>query len=299
MLDISSNSKSSTCTNVTSTNTTLRSAKNAVSVYRGTSYYYPQKAAISLIAECLSELGFNVTIENSTVYYNHLVLNDYSEDICLQLWNSAASTASISFLYPRHVAPMASVSGTFNSTTSCRATIRMVGEGAGRIRTLLLLGSTSVPALTTAYCIYFTEARHLLTGEMKKAIVIQSSSTYYFYLFDADWTFLPGFNDESTTAITMDSYWHNLTQNSNYCCIHDPYTSHKLFVEQSNFPEIPVVSNDGLWEFPDIIQQPYGYIGDSTGALKYSMSAGSIYQIGNKKYLCNYAGYTYYLFRVE
>lgn len=298
MIDVSSNPQTGTCLNVTSTATNLKAALNVVNSYRGTVYYYPHRKAVDLVAACLEELGFTVTKDNETNSSNHIVLNDYNEDVCLQIYNSAASTNVISFLYPRHVSPGMPIGGTFNNGTSCRATIRMLGQGPGKIKTMLFLGSSSAPSLAGNYCIYFTEAKHLMTGEIKKAIAIQSSSSYYFYIYNNDWSFLPGFDSELTTAISMDSYWYDFRPNSTYSYYHDPYTSYKLFEEQANFPEIPAVSRDGMWEFPDIIFNPYGYIGDSI-SMKYTLTAGNIYQIGNKKYLCNYVGNYYYLFRVE
>ena len=300
MVDVSSTPKTSTCTNVSSTNTYLRNVKNEISSYRGTSYYYPQKTSIALIGQCLQELGFNVTVNNSSNYYNHVVLSDYSEDVCLQLWNSAASTSYLSFLYPRHISPTLSMS-LFNNSTSCRATIRMLGSGAGKTKTLLLLGSTAAPELSNYYNIYFTEAKYLPTGEMKKAIIMQYSNSYYFYIYDNDWTFLPGFDSELTYTAPMNTYWCNLSYSNGYRYYLEPYTSYKIFQEQTQFPELPVASSNGLWEFPDLIYSPYGQVAEngSSEALKYTMTNGTIYQIGNKKYLCNRAGYDYYLYRVE
>lgn len=299
MVDISSTPRTATLSSYSSTNSYLRSVLNAASTYRGTSYYYQQKKVIDLLAEAFEELGFSVTKDNTSNYYNHLVLNDFSEDVYLQYYANSQTSGNISFLYPRHASPMISVSSTFNYNANCYATLRMLGQGVGKTKTILILNSSAAPELNRTYCIYFTEAKFLMTGEMKKAIVIQNGTTYYFYIYDENWKFLPGFISDSTTVVGTDGYWYNLTYNYNYCYIHDPYTSYKFFVEQTDFPEIPVVSNDGMWEFPDVIQNPYGHIDDSYGKLKYTLTNGTIYQIGNKKYLCNYAGYYYYLFRVE
>lgn len=297
MVDVSSTPQTGTCTNVSGTNGYLRSVLKAVSTYRGTSYYYPQRKAIDLFALCLEELGFQVTKDNTTNYYNHLSFDDYGEDVKFQIWNGAASSAYISFLYPRHATGRASVGAQFNNGTSCYSTIRMVGQGAGKTNTVLILGTTAAPALTATNCIYFTEARSLLTGEMKKAVIIQRGSAYYFYPYDADWTFLPGYDSESTAVINLDSYSTSLANSYEY--YHDPYHSYKMFEEQSKFPGIPAVSSDGLWEFPSMLMIPYGYIANSSGMMKYQLTAGTIYQIGDKKYLCNANGYQYYLLRVE
>lgn len=300
MLDVSSSPKNSTCANVNSTSSTLRSVLNAIAIYRGTTYYNPQRMIVGLVAACLEELGFDVTVENSSGYYNHIVLNDYATNVCLQLYNLGASACNISFLYPRHSSGGISVSSTFNNGTACRATIRMLGNGPGKIKTLLLLGSDSTPTLFNTNCVYFTEAKYLPTGETKKAIVCQSGSTYYFYIYDSDWSFLPGFDSELTTAANMNSYWYNLSCTIGYRNCIDPYSSYKFFREQSYFPEIPVISNNGLWEFSDIILNPFGQVleNDTAESLKYSLTAGNIYQIGNKKYLCNAASSYHYLYRV-
>lgn len=299
MVDISSTPQTASLSNYSSTSTYLRSVLNAISNTRGTTYYYNHRKVIDFIATALEELGFTVTKDNTGSYYNHVILNDFSEDVCLQYYNSSQTSGNISFLYPRHISPVLSVGSTFSYNANIYVTLRMVGQGAGKTKTVLILNGSSAPELNRTYCIYFTEAKFLMTGEMKKAIVIQNGSSYFFYIYDENWSFLPGFDSELTTAISMDSYWYNLTYSNNYCYIHDPFTSYKLFEEQTEFPEIPVISNDGMWEFPDIIQQPFGYIGDSNGQLKYTLTNGTIYQIGNKKYLCNYTGYYYYLFRVE
>ena len=302
MLDVSSNPVTGTCTNVSNTNTNLRSVLNAASTYRGTTYNYPQKMIIDLVASCLEELGFTVEKNNTGSYYNHIVLKDYSDDICLQIYNSAASTNVIDFIYPRHISSGISIGGTFNNSTSCRAIIRMLGQGPGKTKTLLIPGSTTVPSLTSTYFIYFTEAKCLLTGEMKKAIILVYGTSMYFKLYDEDWKFLPGYVSTLTSVKSIDSYSYQLTYNYNYSYSHDPYISYKLFQEQTNFPEIPLISNDGMWEFPDVILNPYGEIteGATSDSLKYSLATGNIYQIGNKKYILIY-GNSYYncLFRLE
>ena len=302
MLDVSSNPVTGTCSNVSTTNTYLRSVINAASTYRGTTYQYPQRMIIDLLATCFEELGFTVEKNNTGSYYNHIVLKDYSDDIYLQIYNSAASTNVIDFLYPRHTSSGISIGGTFNSSTSCRAIIRMLGQGVGKIKTMLIPGSTSVPSLTSSNFIYFTEVKCLLTGEMKKAIVLVSGTYMYFKLYDEDWRFLPGYISSLTSIKSIDSYSYQLTYNSNYSYSHDPYISYKLLQEQNNFPEIPLISNDGMWEFPDIILNPYGQLTEdaTSDALKYNLAAGNIYQIGNKKYILMY-GNSYYncLFRLE
>ena len=299
LVDIASTPRTTTISSYSSTNTYLRSVLNAASTYRGTSNYYSQRVVANLLAEALTELGFSVTKNNSTNYYNHLVLDDFSEDVCLQFWANSATSGSISFIYPRHTSPTLSVGSTFHNNGNAFATLRMIGQGAGKTKTALLLSGSAVPELNRTYVIYFTEAKFLMTGETKKAVVIQNGYNYYFYIYDENWKFLPGFISDSVTVISMDSYWYNLSYNYNYCYVHDPYTSYKMFVEQTEFPEVPIVTNDGMWEFPDIIQQPFGYIEDSGGKLKYALTNGTIYQIGDKKYLCSYAGNSYYLLRVE
>lgn len=301
MLDISSTTHTATCANTTTTNTLLRNVLNEINNYRGTAYINPQKQIAAVVAACLEELGFAVTVVNTTNYYNHIVLNDYSEDVCLQVYNSGASVCNLAFLYPRHISPITSVAGTFNSGTACRATLRMVGAGPGKTKTLLLLGSTAVPALNCMFCIYFTEAKYLPTGEVKRAIVIQNGVNYCFFIYDDDWTFLPGFDSALTTAVSLNNYWHNLSPSSGNRYSIDPFSSYKFFQEQNNFPEITVASHNGLWEFVDIIYNPYGQITeeDVSEAHRYVFTAGNIYQIGNKKYLCNAVGTNYLLYRVE
>jgi hypothetical protein len=279
--------------------TSLRAALNNVSIYRGTTYSYPQKAIVPLVAACLQDLGFTVTtLVNS--YYNHIVLSDYSEDVVLQIYNSAASTNQVSMLFPRNASSVVSVGGTFNSGTSCRATLRMLGEGPGKTRTLLILGSTSTPALTYSYLVYFTDAKFLPTGEMKKAVVIVNGANAYLYLYENDWTFLPGFDSDLTTYVTSNTYWQQISAGNGYKSYHDPYSNYYL-MQSDKFPIIPAVSGDGLWEFPDIIFNPYGIISESATAeaMKYSLTGGNIYQIGSHKYLCNSVGMNNYLFRVE
>lgn len=299
MLDISSTPRSSTCTNTSSTNSYLKSIlNNNSSATRGTTYYYPQKLVVSLFAQALTELGFNATAVNSDNYNNHITLNDYSDKVHLQIYNSGSASTYFSMLYPRHTASTVSLC-TMNSGTTCYSTLRMVGQGPGKTNTVLYINTTSAPALNTSRLIYFTDAKCLMTGEMHKAVIFQSGYSYYAYLYDNEWNFLPGYDSESTTPISFDGYSMNLTYNSNYSYIHDPYISYKIFEEQTNFPEIPVVTNDGLWEFPGIIQNPYGYYNNTNGSLKYTLTAGTIYQIGDKKYLCIDPSVSYYLLRVE
>lgn len=301
MQDITVNAKTGTCTNTSTTNTTLRSTLNAGATYRGTTYLYPQRVVIGLLAQAFAELGFNVRAENSTNYQNHIVFSDLSEDVCLQLYHSGASAANIGLLYPRHVMTLMSIGAIFNTNTSCYASLRMVGEGAGKTKTMVLFSGSAAPTLTSNYGIYFTEAKYLPTGEMKKAIIIMYSSNYHCYFYEDDWSFLPGFKSDLTTAATMNSYCCNLSLSNGYRHYVDPYTSYKMFQEQSNFPEFPAITTNGLWEFPDIIQFPYGFVKetDTTETLKYTLAAGNIYQIGNKKYLCNYASTSNFMFRVE
>lgn len=301
MLDISSSTKKATCTNTSSTNSYLRSILNPISTYRGTSYIYPQKTSLGLIGECLMELGFDIAVNNTTNYENHILFNDYSDKVCMQLWNSAASAANISFLYPRHISVANGVSSLFNSGTSCYATIRMLGEGVGKTKTMLLLGGSSIPQLNNTYGLYFTDAKYLPTGEMKKAIIFIYSNAYTYYLFDSDWTFLPGFSSDLNTVATTNSNWYSLSVSNGYRSYVDPFTGYKMFQEQSNFPELTVASPNGIWEFPDMLYMPYGFADEASTAedLKYNLTDSSIYTIGTKKYLCQRNNYSYFLFRVE
>lgn len=298
MIDVSSTPRSSTCTNTSTTNTYLRSVLNNISATRGTTYLYPQKVALNLFAQALTELGFNVTTVNSDNYYNHITLNDYSDKVHLQIFNSGSASTYYSMMYPRHIGTTMSLL-TLNSGTTCYSTLRMVGQGPGKTNTVIYINTSSAPALTATRLIYFTDAKCLMTGEMHKAVIFQSGYTYYAYLYDADWGFLPGYDSDATTAISFDSYSLNLSYSNNYCYVHDPYISYKIFEEQTNFPEIPVITNDGLWEFPGLIQNPYGFYNNTNGSLKYTLTAGTIYQIGDKKYLCIDPSYSYYLLRVE
>lgn len=299
MVDLSSSTHTSTCSNTSSTMTTIRSALNNVSTYRGTTYSYPQKAIIPLVAACFQDLGFTVTTLVNN-YYNHIVLSDYSEDVVLQIYNSAASNNIISMLFPRNASSAVSISGTFNSGTSCRATLRMLGGGPGKTRTILILGSTATPALTSSYLVYFTDAKFLPTGDMKKAVVIVNGVNAYLYLYENNWTFLPGFNSDLTTYVTSNTYWQQISAGNGNKSYHDPYSNYYL-MQSDKFPIIPSVSGDGLWEFPDIIFNPYGIISESETeeSMKYSLTGGNIYQIGSNKYLCNSVGMNNYLFRVE
>lgn len=299
MVDKSSKPHTSTCSNTTTTNTSLRAALNAVSTYRGTTYRYPQQAIIPLVVACLQELGFTVTSEVTT-YRNQIVFSDYGDDVVLQMFNSAASINQLSMLFPRNASQAVSVGSLFNSGTSCRATLRMLGGGPGKTKTVILLGTTVTPALNNVLILYFTEAKYLPTGEMKKAVVIGYNANVYFYPYDADWTFLPGFASNLTTYVENDIYWQQISGSLGHKTNHDPYTSYYLMYSE-NFPIIPTISGDGLWEFPDIIMNPYGLTGESAldEIMKYALTSGTIYQIGSGKYLCTSAGQNYYLFRVE
>lgn len=286
MVDKSSQTHTATCTNTSTTLTTLRSAINAVANYRGTTYMYPQRAIIPLIAQCLEDLGFSVATSVSN-YYNHIALNDYSTDIVLQMYNSAASTNCLSFLFPRNSSNAITLSAIFNSNTACRASIRMLGNGVGQIRTVLLLGSDNTPSLSCNFAIYFTTAKYLPTGEEKKATVIANASSVLFYLYDDNWGFLPGFSSDLTTFASGNN-WQALYPN--YINRSDPFSNYYL-LRGNDFPIIPAVSSNGLWEFPDIIVEPYGFLSEDSVAesYKYPLTSGVIYQIGKGKYLNNVA----------
>lgn len=300
MVDVSSSVKTSTCTNTTTTNTTLRSTLNVPAAYRGTTYTYPQKAIIPLLSQCLQELGFLVSavVDN---YQNHIVLKDYSENVALQIFNMDASVNYACFLFPRVATPAVALSAVFNSGTSCRAALRMIGGGIGQTKTALLLGGSLAPTLSGDAMLYFTEAKFLPTGDIKKAIVAESGTTYCCYFYDSDWTFLPGYESNLTTLVYTNANWANISPFSVTSNQHDPYASYYLLQAAEDFPVVTAMTRDGLWEFPDIIFAPYGIANesDTVEKLKYSLTDGVVYQIGERKYLCNVAHASNFLLRVE
>ncbi len=300
MIDKSSNIHTGTCTNITTVSTTLRSVLNNINENRGRTYIYPQKMIIDFLGKSLEELGFSVTVSAEDNYSNHVVLNDYSEDVVLQLFNSTENNNRLGFLFPRNPGAVGNMGSFFNSGIACRVTIRMIGQGVGKTRNALILGQNAVPQLTNIYIIYFTTVKYLPTGEEKKAAIITFGAECYFTPYDIDWTFLPGFSSKLNTLASGNTYWQLLGRVNNEKTKHDPFSSYYL-LRNNDFPVIPVTTMDGLWEFPDIIMNPYGFLSDDSTSetTKYNFSSGVIYEIGDGKYLCYSNSVDAYLLRLE
>lgn len=300
MIDKCSSTKRATCASPSATSSTMRAVKNAIASYVGASYYNPHKTIVKLIGDCLVELGFtNVTVVNSNYYYNHLILGDYGPDVLWSIWNNGQSTQQMRMLQPRHIVPALSIGGVFNSKESCRATIRMLGRGPGQIRTALLLGSTSAPVLGgSTPALYFTEAKFMPTGDKYKCVVMVHGTSYHFVPYTSDWHYAPGYASDLSTVQALGSYCNVLHSKNN--SDHEPFAAKFLFQDGKGYPRIPVCSHDDLWEFPDIIEIPYGLITPTSSSTYYAQpTGGTIYQIGDGKFWCHNVGTTYYMFRVE